>query len=338
MNVIYGGLDLRIVRMLNFERQPVLSDDGTTYLFTKFTINAVGLVNSQRDPLKPTAGLGQSKVRGSNLSPFAVIDAVEPDTNPVVTDVAIRHWMSVPRRQLVVSSGAEVLLTSPELGLKSDAKNGPICEAYSVHEIMGAARTFVVHFQVTTFVNECKANTGQVAGLLANRWRQTHELNADYGLTIVTGGEAYFRTDLVRDKGIGPDLLRPYLFLPIPVGFQREGIQVHAPSDGSSLVYQFVDVQKSDQFVAGQEIAASHIQATYREALQSDADLMQTMMDAADKYYQVQWYLNQDARNAKAGTGRFHPGPAEADIKSAVKNIKRGGFGSGAGTFKSGGG
>lgn len=303
MIVTYGNLPIRICRVLNFRRQPVMSDDNTSYLFTKFTLEAVGLVNSQFDPRNASIGLGASNVRGIPGAPFAVVDDVEPRTNPIITDTVIRHWLSIPRRTLVISDGGSELLRSPKPGMVCDAQNGPVVETYDVQESMGAARTFIVYFQVTTYVNECEENEGQFAALLSNRWEQSHELDENYGLTILTKGEAYFRTDLIRTLNINPDTLRPFLFLPIPVGYQREHIGIRGPSTAGLLEYVTIDVQKSDQFVAGQEIAASHISATYREALQSDADLVQTMMDGVNQYYQAQWYFDQAKRDKTGRTG-----------------------------------
>lgn len=303
MIVTYGGLPIRICRVMNFTRQPVMSDDGTSYLCTKFTLEAVGIVNSQSDPLNPAVGLGQSNVRGAAGAPFAVADAVFPATNPALTDTVIRHWLSIPRRQLVIRGAATTLLRSPKVGMVCDAKDGPFVETYDVKEVFGDSRTFIVYFQVTTYLNECEESEGISAALLSNRWSQYHELDPDHGLTIVTSGDAYFRTDLVRTLNINPDILRPFLFLPIPVGYQREHIKVWFPGSVGHLKYEMIDVQKSDHFVAGQEVAASHIQATYREALQSDPDLVQTMLDGVDKYYQVKWLMDQSKRDKRTHTG-----------------------------------
>lgn len=342
MIVNYGGLELRIVKVINFERQPVLSDDGTTYLFTKFTLNAVGLVNSQSDPNKPSQGLGQSVGQGLSGAPFALFDTVEPATTPVLTDTFIRHWMTVPRRTLVLRGAGSDLLRSPLVGRPCDCKSGPFCEAYSVQEIMGDSRTFIVHFQVTTYVNECEQAEGFRAPLLANRFTQSHVINADYNLSIVTSGTAYFRTDLIHSLEVTPDTLRPLFFLDVPLGFQREHIQVAANNDGSRVDYQFVDVQKPVQFVAGPEAGATHIQLNHRVALQSDGDLVGTVLDNVDRYYDTKWAMQQAnaARASYTAAGPTpHTGSGGTSGTTKGSAVTRGGFGkTGAATAAASGG
>jgi hypothetical protein len=194
---------------------------------------------------------------------------------------------------------------------------------------MGAGKSFIVHFQATTYVNECLWAEGKDSALVANRYSQYHELNQDYGLTIVTEGTAYFRTDRLWTVGVNPDALRPYMVLPIPLGYKRETVKVQGSSDGSS-----VDVQKSDQFVAGQEIGASRIELNYREALQSDPDLLQTAMDGIDKYFQIKWWNSNTQTKEVTGdpTPKLGPKATDRKIRSRDKDIKKGGFGKTGGT------
>lgn len=318
MIVNYGGLKMKLVRIINFERQPVMSDDGSSYLFTKFTLNAVGVVNSQNDRLGDgKTGLGMSYVKGEAGKPFQVRPAVEPETSPVITDRTIRHWMSVPRRTLIVSDGTNELIRSPKgANLTCDAKSGPFVETFSIVESMGNARSFIVHFQVTTYLNECEESEGRYAALVGNRYSQHHELDTNYGLTIVTTGTAYFRTDLIQSFQRLPDVLRPYLLLPIPVGFKREQIQITGSSDGGRLDYSFVDVEKSDQFVAwqddnGEHIGATNIEVNYKEALLSSNEPLQTMADAVNSYYDLKWKINSDkhVNTTKEGSPKIKPTP-----------------------------
>lgn len=330
MIVSYGGLKMKLVRILNFERQPVLTDDGTSYLFTKFTLNAVGVVNSQPDRNAPiNTGLGMSFKRGDAANPFAVTTAVEPETSPVITDKTIRHWMMVPRRIFILSDGTTELLRSPKFGADCDAKDGPFVEAYSINEIMGNARTFIVHFQITTYLNECEENQNKYAPLLSNRFSQSHELDPNYGLTIVTNGSAYFRTDLTQTFTINPDVYRKFLFLPVPVGFKREDIKVALQSDGGRIDYSFMDVQKSDQFVAwedneGRNIGATSIEVNYKEAMITNADLLQSLNNVTDSYYDLKWKLGNSRTVTKdGGPEGFHKSHSGSKSWTPPKRVKK---------------
>ncbi len=332
MKVNYGGLSMRLVRVLEFSRVPVLSDDQTSYLFTKFNLQAVGLINSQADPFRaegPTFGM--SHRRGALGSPLAVVPASEPDTSPPLTDVAIRHWMTVPRRTLVISTGGVELLRSPDPGKVCDAHDGPIVNAFSVREVMGDGRTFLVSFDITSYVNECSSNEGKVAALLANRWSQYHELDENYGLTIVTTGTAYFRTDLIHSTPLNPDDLRPYLFLPIPLGYQRENVKVQGTSDGSKIDYSFTDIQKAHQFVVGNEIGATKIEATYSQFLNTSGDFGGGVLGAMDRIQNRNWMSGRG--KTKEGGEAFVPpepkkkprNPAELVGKPGKRKPKKAG-------------
>jgi len=323
MKVNYGGLEMRLVRVINFSRVPVLSDDGTSYLFTEFNLQAVGVVNSQERNFVGEGGkaLGMSYKRGNAGDPLAVTEAVEPETNPVITDRAIRHWMSVNRRTLTLKSSNDILLQSPSSLRVCDAHVGPVVNSYSVQEMMGDARTFIVSFDITTYVNECETAEGKGAALLANRWSQSHELDEHYGLTIVTTGTAYFRTDLLHTEGINPDSIRPKLFLPIPVGFKRENIKIQGSGDGSRLDYSFVDVQHPHQFVAGDEIGANKIEATFSQFLRTSGDFSGGMLGAVDRIQNRRWLKGAGATESKpptvppAGTGKAPKKPPKPKKK-----------------------
>lgn len=312
MNIWYGGIKFEVVRLLDFERQPILDDSKVDYLFTKFTINAIALCNSQQAFEKPIdRAMGMSFVRDSapgvpfTPAPAPGINALPPNlrqasdlgtdftrtrTSPIITDNVIRHWLKVPRRQLFVtdSQGNQILRT-PKPGFYVDANNGPNVVVYSVQEILGDARTFVVHFQVETYINECEENEGRTttskfASLISNRFSQHHELDEDYFLTIITQGIAHYRTDMIYTR-MNPDDLRPFLFLPIPYGFKRVDIQVSSNASVNAIRYQFVDKQIPYQYVKGNMINATRASVNFVESVYSSSNPLGNVVNFVERYY-----------------------------------------------------
>lgn len=316
MKVIYGGLELKLVRVLLFDRQPVLDDTGTDYLFTKFTLHAVAVLNSQTTAYRPfpvTEGMSYARdySKPHNLPPYT--QETPFFTNPTLTDATVRHWLTVPRRQLkiVAGDGETVLLNSPRPNRFCDSHNGPVCEVFSIQHSLGDARTFIVNFQVTTYVNECEEAELRFGAMLSNRFEQWHELDEDYGLTVVTRGVAHFRTDLIFDPFFGfplanPDNLRPFLMLPIPPGFKRLVRSVHGLADVSGIEYEFADVQQPYQFVTGDEVGATRVDAVYREALISGQDPLGKALDAIERNTSYRW-SRRAANEPEAGNPKGPP-------------------------------
>ncbi len=303
MRITYSGIELEVVHLIDFERVPVLSDDQVDYLFTKFTVTAVGLVSSDQvvDALRKgdeTIGMsyvtdGFAELTAGGLNPRIGLPASvskSSASNPIVTDKAIRHWLSVPRRRLLIEqhnpAANNILLQSPKSGAVCDAHNGPFPEVYAVQESFGDARVFIVSLQITTYVNECEENVGQFGAFLSNRFSQTQEVDADGFITLLTEGEARFRTDLIYGQ-LNPDNLRPFLFLPIPNGFKRQNIEVEGLSDVSGFRYKFVDQQMPQQLVVGDEIGATRVEATYRQAMVTNEDALGTVLQTFERHYSI---------------------------------------------------
>ncbi len=122
--------------------------------------------------------------------------------------------------------------------------------------------------------------------MLSSRFAQTHDIDSDGFLTIVTEGEARFRTDLVYGQ-LNPDNLRPYLFLPIPAGFQRVNIKVQGLADVTGFRYAFVDQQLPQQLVVGDEVNATRVEATYRIAALTNDDALGVALNTIDRHYSI---------------------------------------------------
>lgn len=305
MKISYSGIQIEVCHLIDFKRTPVMSDDGVDYLFTKFEVICTGLISSDQvleaigvvdRPLGISykqEGFGELSVPGRPPGigrPPSILKTAA--SNPIITDKAIRHWLEIPRRRLIIEHDnpappqGQILLQSPKSGYVCDAHNGPVPTVYDVHESVGDARVFLVSFGIETYVNECEENVGLLGAFLSNRFSQTQDIDADGFITIVTEGEARFRTDLIYGQ-LNPDLLRPFLFLPIPNGFKRGPIRVSGLSDVSGMRYEFVDQQMPQQLVVGDEIGATRVEASYRQIMMTNEDALGTALNTIDRHYSI---------------------------------------------------
>ncbi len=226
-------------------------------------------------------------------------------TNPApLTWADINRRLTIPNGQLLVFSGPGVtdqvggtnylMLQSPAFGARVDCNNGPKPRVLGVEQVNGDYTTFQVYFTVETATNDVVADgTFQPAAVLSNRFRQTHVLNADSYLSIVTEGTAVFRTDWVygggpEKVGISPDSLRPYLFQPIPLGFVRWPIEVSGLPDVCGVRYSYTDTQQPQNFVAGPFVRASTIVALHRQAAITDPQILSSVFGTYERILGMQ--------------------------------------------------
>lgn len=368
MRIFYSGIELEVSQLQVFERVPVYTEDQTDYLYTKFTVRAIGLVSSaQIQGILSTAGVSSTAGMSYNkksalvtsgpitaelktgsfapgITPAAPLLPVSTSpytqgfpaeivqttlSTPIITDRSIRHWLSTPRRKLLItnhnSAAVEVLLESPKPGSICDAKNGPFTDVFSIQMATGDPRMFLVGLQITTFVNECEDNDQNFGAFISNRFSQIHDINEDGYLVITTTGKAYFRTDLVYGR-MNPDNLRQFLFLPIPNGFHRSNIKVAGNPDASGFTYSFVDSQQHAQFVVGDEVGATRLTGTYRCGVSQPGGGLETLLGGVERYYNIQF----NKKAAEERSNRSNP-PEEraAPVRRTPppSNVSRGGFG-----------
>jgi hypothetical protein len=219
--------------------------------------------------------------------------------NPILTHRAIRERLLQPRGQLWVFDGfgdfAALMLGSPEVGFLTDCKNGPTplvvewMDAVGTHgnQYGGFAQ---VMFVIETYVSENVAN-GVInpRTLISNRFSMTHHLDDSSYLTIAVTGKALFRTDWEYRFRESPDLYRPLLFLPIPLGFVREEIQVDGLPDTTGVSYSYRDRQVASNFAAGPYAKASSIHALYRSAITTNDDVANGVLSAYERFFNYKW-------------------------------------------------
>lgn len=236
--VTYNGVNLEIVRTNTIRRVPVFTDDGVDYLYTHWVIDVDAVFNPQATSINAL---------GLPVKGFL----------PAATDVNIRQLLTAPRKQLIVrNSDAGVILTSPLLTNSCDGNNGPIpSDICSVERIVGT-KSFMVHFVVETWVNECPANPI----IFAHRWEQEMDVDEDQVSTRTIRGQAVFNGARLLALGTVPDQYRQDLFHPCPAEYQRQDVQVVADSDGNRVDYSIVDRQKTVDFPSGAPPGSTRIE------------------------------------------------------------------------------
>ncbi len=198
-----------------------------------------------------------------------------PNAAPL-TDAAIRHRLQTPRGRLYIFSGTgdeddgNLLLRSPaEDDDVCDARNGPIPRLYGIQAAMGEDGTFMVEFQIETYICETEENRGLGSALLSNRFSMKHSVSDEFFLDIMVEGVAHFRTDKLYEapSGLSPDDFRLSLVPPVPFGMVRGNIIVEGLPDGTGIRYSFMDRQVKSNFVMGAFARAAKVSVSHKQAL-----------------------------------------------------------------------
>lgn len=249
---------------------------------------------------------------------------VKRQISPLTTFAAIRHRLTTPRGQLWVFDGfgdvGAALIVSPLPGFLTDCRNGPnpirctFQDTVGTHALPygGFAR---VHWICETFINENVENgINNPRTLLSNRFSMTHTLDEDSYLTITVRGKALFRTDWEYRFREQPDLYRPILFLPIPLGFVRSNIQVDGLPDTTGITYSYTDSQQRAHFAAGPYAKASSIHTSYSAALINDTDLLNSAVNAYERSQSLRlnskWMAQADKEANNPVPNQHGPNPA----------------------------
>jgi hypothetical protein len=243
----YAGIELGILHTLECNRRAIRTPDDADYLWTEWTIDVVGVLNTST---LPATALGIGGAAGA-----AAIDR------------AIRHIIMQNRQRLFyrTEDGSVILNVGfpnktqsgvafgPQIAL--DANGGPKPRKFDIIEVQGM-QTLIVRFVVQAYVNECvgvNLNNDSFAGvlggsspILANRFRRYEDTDATGGCltTLVTEGTVTFRTDVIQARDILPDEYRGLFGFDVPPFFQRKRIFVQPMSDGVSVQYRVEDVER----------------------------------------------------------------------------------------------
>lgn len=222
MRVTYGDVELQMVHMRNVTKRPRFSEDGSTYLWTDYTIDMVCIYN----PRCTSYGLA------------AGVPVPGPGADAFETDIALKSYLLQPRRRLrILTAAGDVWIEAPKVGFDVDNNNGPRCTFCSIQEPTGVLKTFEVHLIFECSVNSCPSDKI----LLSHRWKRYADVDQDFTTIIATEGEAVFNLPVLVKNGWRPDDFRIALFHAIPDYCKREKIDIQPGSDGITYRYRIVD-------------------------------------------------------------------------------------------------
>lgn len=199
----YNGIQLSASKLNEHSVENEYSEDGVDVLYRHWTISMQGLVNSQ--------------LTGLNNADYLRL---------------LRTSLQEPRKPLTFSIDG-----IPELQVTGiDAKNGPIPKGVRVLFVNGS--TISVEITIECWVSECDRFGNQPSALLTNRWKMTHDINADAISTVTLDGHWIVRSDAATN----PDAFRGAIFPvgQIPKGFTRSNSRFIETSDGLRVDYTVI--------------------------------------------------------------------------------------------------
>lgn len=213
-----------------------------------------------------------------------IVETIAPGPgSPITTLQLISKRLTSPRAPLFVFSGkganpGQLLWQSPNSGALCDAKGGPKPTSFGITHCFADGVTFFVTFGIESYL-QLSAKTAKDP-LLSNRFMMSHVIDEDSFLTIQTVGRAVFDLGVLQNnsqnpKNANPDTYRPNLFLPIPQGFVRQNITVLQSADGTSIDYNFSDVESRVSFAGGPYVNATKCEAIHRQFIVCDTDILE---------------------------------------------------------------
>jgi hypothetical protein len=232
--IIYGPVELQLVRIQSVDTEAVRDPSGTDVLYSKVTLDVTFEWNAWATASTPAGG-------GAQLLNNA------PPGNPLGMSIRdLKNVLNTDRQLFKLSIGPDVVFQAPEADsfgktLPCDVGNGPITGKASVFNLMGE-KTAQGRWKITFFV----PLGGNV--LLSNRWT-VEATTSDTGFTTrVINGAAIVRADAVGRPGdeggiVNVDDMRKWLLCEVPFGFRRDKVRVLVDEKGVNARYTVTDIQ-----------------------------------------------------------------------------------------------
>jgi len=234
--IYYRDIKLDIIQSIAWEREPLHDQAGmSTYECTRVRGSVIVTYNPGAISYK--------------FSTSTTVPSPSAGRMPAETDEEIRRFLEQPRGKLYVVSAERVWLESPVPGRTCDVRNGPFVRVESIVKIPGE-RMWQIHLEIETFINEFPASSGSSTPplIVSNRWYASDDTNWQHLRTRTYVGTCTVRGDVLQtldgtEKFI--DSLRgSFASFSVPVGFQREKVQVTVTPDGNTAHYTVVDTEQ----------------------------------------------------------------------------------------------
>jgi len=203
-SVTYGNVALALIKTNSLDQEPIYTDDGMDYLYTRFVLDVTCQFNAD--------------VMSGGETPTQIMNAV-------------RASLLEPRKQLLYRVGVETLL---QINVP-DSKGGPFPRKCTISRIDGTS-TFRVDWACEAYATICAPATPAIS----NRWSSRLDYDKDFFTTRSTTGKLSIVPQAVETP-VDLDQFRSLVMPPLPEGWQRDRISFAAAQDGLSLSYEIVD-------------------------------------------------------------------------------------------------
>ena len=259
MKLEYNGVPLGVVRLVQHSAVPEYDETGMDYLWTRVRLTVECVYSPQATAAGHKVGVTAA---GTAQEPTAAV--LGRRGSPALTDTAIRHLLSQPRRLLKVwfdsaldpalagDAAAETWIESPRFDpagpspadrLPCDPGGGPWVHDLSVSEVMVNGRTCTVAATFETCLLDCLPNQAQVP-CLSNQFTATMSYDRDGYCTRRFVGLAVFRRDLLEQRQYTPDDFRLDLLPPPPRNTLRTVDKLLQSADGHHFAYEVTDEEQ----------------------------------------------------------------------------------------------
>lgn len=251
----YGAITLDLTKVNDVRREVIFSEDGVDYLYTQTTVDVIATLNPKATTYANLIANIPRKGRA-----FAGITAR-----------VLEDYLATPRRTLKMYTYDEggrkvVYLQSPPSSspnargvittLPSDARNGPVCKVFTIQETHGV-RTWIMHLQFTTWINNCYDKTSPI---ISHRWNRSVNYDDQYRAIATTTGIVVFNVGRLWQANQSPDFYRQQFFHAPPESFAREQVNVSIDSDNCTARYTVIDGERF--FNLGSDSAAVKVEAS----------------------------------------------------------------------------
>ena len=263
--ISYDGIEFKVLRVTDYVRQAVFTDDWTSYLFDHVSIRMLCW-------LSPAA---MNQIVNVPIEIKEETLRIKDFGGPAATEIMLVERLLVPRKQLAIwmtsdpedSDTKQYMIVSPFPGRFTDARFGPQCKVHALRPDHANA-SLVADLQFETDINPIETTVGKSGSppiVLANRWnyRVSYDPN-NYSEIRIIEGEAHVRMDTLLSAKFNPvgylaDEMRGHLVPPIPKGYQRENPTFELSSGGDVVRYAVIDRQTPMSFPLGSKLQIAHM-------------------------------------------------------------------------------
>ncbi len=216
-HVVYGGFKLPLVKTNTLSQESIYTEDGIDYMYTKYTLDCNCLVTLD------------------SLNVVPELDGINEINQKIE---AFREFIMQPRRAFQFSLGDQDA-NMIEIGAP-DIAGGPFPKSFNIVEIQGA-NAAVMSFTIEAHKSDCPDDReGDESEILSNRFAVTTRYDQNFYATRTITGKLVLK----GRTNPQPDEFRNVVMPELPHGYRRNTMDFQVASNGLTLAYTIVDLEK----------------------------------------------------------------------------------------------